>query len=47
MNRREIINMRHTAITNPCYFGFETARPIFAMRIEGGSVALTVDSGYE
>ncbi len=36
------------AISNPCYFAFETLHPRFARRRpDGVSIVLTVNSGYE
>lgn len=44
MNARQ-----RAALADHCRFAFETARPRFAFRDDGGraSVVLTVNSGYE
>ena len=36
-----------TALENPCLLACETAQLKFAYAIPGGSVVLTVNSGYE
>jgi len=36
-----------TALRFPCYFATETAHPRFAHRITGGSLVMTINSGYE
>lgn len=38
---------QETALRFPCFFAIETAHPRFAHAYHGGSLVLTVNSGYE
>ena len=38
---------QYTALKFPCYLACETAHPRFVHAIPGGSLVLTVNSGYE
>jgi hypothetical protein len=40
-------HFQKTALQFPCYFASETMHPRFAHVIFGGSLVLTVNSGYE
>lgn len=40
-------NYQAVAWRFPCYFASETAQPRFAHVIPGGSLVLTINTGYE